>query len=212
MLVMLTAGLSSLRAADADADDKAIRDLAKRYYAAYAAGDLDNFMALWSEKAPDYEAAKKFMAGLYSEAGPMAVKSLTVLWVRRDGDAASVRVFVEIAVADHKVDQQRLFRLSVVLDLSREARHWKVVRYGPPDRWLIARLADAESKEERGRLLDGDSDLIGRGLVLRALEMDREQTRQGRFMEAARLQDLASSWRGDWTTRTYSPGAISTGG
>jgi len=88
--------VSAPSADDGDADDKAIRDLAGRFFDAYAAKDVDAVMALWSKKSPAYEARRKNFAGVFAETGPTELKSLAVVRVRRNGDAASVRVSREL--------------------------------------------------------------------------------------------------------------------
>ncbi len=208
LALILAALPSSPCAADGDADDKAIRDLAGRFFDAYASKDLDAIMALWSEKSPDYEARKKTMAGLYAQTGPIGLKSMEVVRLRRDGGAASVRVRAELTGNDLKTGKLHPFlgRLDRVLDVAREGGEWKILRYTPSDRRLMERLVAAASKAERLRLLDQDSDLVGQGFVFLVLQEGKAQAKLGRFEQASGLLDLAqevADGLGDVETLAY---------
>ncbi len=156
-LLALSLGFSqsTAGAADGDADEKAIRELAGRFFDAYASKDVDACMALWSQQSPDYETHKKTMAGLFAQTGPIKVQSLTVMRVRRDGDAATrcIQCARRLAGDDLKTGKlhSSLGMLDCVLDLGRAGGAWKVLGYDSSDVVLIVRLAEANSKAERLR-------------------------------------------------------------
>jgi len=143
-------------AGNGDADDKALREVIQRFFTAYASKNLDAFIALGSEKSSGYEARKKVMAGLFAGAGAITVKGPTVVRTRRNGDAAAVRVRVELTVNDVITGKPRrgFGATDLVIELARECWRWKVMRYGPSGVWLMERLEETKSKADRLRLLD----------------------------------------------------------
>jgi tetratricopeptide (TPR) repeat protein len=188
----LITGPTPVRAADAPAE-KAIRAFVDRLFKAYARKDLDGFMALWSEKSPDYAVRKRTMRQLFAETGPIDLKALRVLRVVVDGASARVHFRVELAGTNPGTGELHrwLGKLDRLLVLTREGGDWQVRRYLPPEQELAERVAAAKTDEERQRLLAADKAIVDAEFVRQLNELANDQVRRGQFAEAGRLNELA---------------------
>jgi len=181
-----------------------IRGLVKRFFDAYARKDFDGFMSLWTEKSPELAVRKTTMRRIFSETGPIELKSLEVLQVALAGDAGKVHLHVELAGYDPKTGKLHplLGKLDRFLELVREKNEWKVRRYMPPETELADRLGAAKSDEQKQQLL-AEADKLDRGQVVLALVgLTSEAYRGGRQAEALRLNELAlalAPWVSDQT-------------
>jgi CHAT domain-containing protein/tetratricopeptide (TPR) repeat protein len=189
--VLLGVGLS-LGVADRD-DEKAVRTVVERFFAVYAKKDLDGFMALWSEKAPDYATRKQTMQRVFAETGDITLKELTIIEAETKGDAARVRVRVELVGADKNSGKlhSSLGKFNRLLLLGRQDGAWKVLRYGPAEDELLARLLAADGKDAREKLYRENKDLVGRGLMNATNRRTGEEWRRNRLAVAMRINDLA---------------------
>src|SRR5262245_51619376 len=84
-------------------DEAALRALVERYFAAYAKKDPDAFMALWSDRSPDFAARREAIQQRFASLEKIEVRSLAVRrLVAEDSGVpgspgASVRVVVDIS-------------------------------------------------------------------------------------------------------------------
>ena len=77
------------------ADETALRQLVERFFAAYQSGDIGGLMALWSEKSPNFAAAKQTFQQTF-EANKLELKSLTFGRIVLEGGTGSVSVTANI--------------------------------------------------------------------------------------------------------------------
>jgi tetratricopeptide (TPR) repeat protein len=132
------------------------------------------------------------MRRLFAETGDIQLKELTLVQAEAKGDAARVRVRVELAGTDKRTGKPHpaFGKLNRVLELAREDGAWKVRRYGPAEEDLATQLLAAKDKEGRDKLYHANKDLLGTGLVLAMLRLSQEFQR-GRVAEAVQLNDWA---------------------
>ena len=169
------------------------RQIVQRYFALYAAKDLDGFMALWSSQAPDYKSRKQTMQRIFAETGDIQLKELTVVQVEAKDDAACVGVRLELVGADKRTSKPHpdLGKLNRVLLLRRQEGSWKVWRYVPAEQEMLERLLAAKGEDDRRKLYQENKDLLTRQLV-GTINLACLQSAIGRrFDEAVRLNELA---------------------
>lgn len=175
------------------ADEREVRALAEQYFGAYARKDLEGFMALWSEKSPDFATRKQTMQRIFAQTGDIQLKELTIVRSELAGESARLRVQVELIGNDRQSGKLHpdLGKLNRVLQLVREKSVWKVWRYGPADQDLLDRLLAADGKAERERLLKQDRDLVTPQVVSLVNDNCLQLLYQGQRAQAQRRNDLA---------------------
>src|SRR5262245_9132569 len=72
------------------ADEAALRALAEAFFRAWSAKDLDSYLGLWSAKAPELEAHKKYLRSLFSRIERIEASDLTAHKIEVSGDRAVV--------------------------------------------------------------------------------------------------------------------------
>src|SRR5262245_8871712 len=91
--------------------EPAVRAVVEKYFALYAAKNLEELMGLWSEKAPDHASIKRnvqrqFAAEIYRSSLP------TISHVKVEGEKVSLRATVNLTVTDLKSEQKRERRVA----------------------------------------------------------------------------------------------------
>src|SRR5215475_10477217 len=85
---------SVLNASQSSAETEA-RTLVEKYFALYAAKDLDGLMGLWSAKLPD-PAGKRKALGSQLETPEVIFSGLTISRVKIEGERASLRCVLDM--------------------------------------------------------------------------------------------------------------------
>src|SRR5215475_12391013 len=139
-------------------DQEALRALVEKYFALYAAKDLDGLMGLWSEKSPDRSSLKQnlerqFATESYSFSLP------TISRVKAEEDKVGLRATARLTVIDLKSDQKRELQLARNFALVREEMKWKVWRCAPAENDLAEALAQAKTETELAGLLAEEKEL-----------------------------------------------------
>ena len=91
LLAQAAGAVGSGGAARQAGDEAALRDLVRRYFAAFARKDLSAVTALWSAQSPDYVPTRNAITGLFEGARSIAVNELNVLRVTFTADGARSR-------------------------------------------------------------------------------------------------------------------------
>src|SRR5215475_14138451 len=148
---------SVLNASQSSAETEA-RALAEKYFALYAAKDLDGLMGLWSEKSPDRSSFKQnlerqFATESYSLSLP------TISRIKAEEDKVSLRATARLTVIDLKSDQKRELQLARNFALVWEERKCKVWRCAPAENDLAEALAQAKTETELAGLLAEEKEL-----------------------------------------------------
>src|SRR5262245_14212712 len=152
---------SSAPASTQSSAESAVRAVAEKYFALYAAKDLDGLMSLWSGQSPDLESRKQGMQKLFAGYEKIEVKSLAVLRVTIAGEKAKLRVDVEINAVEAKTGKPAAgFGLRKrVMECVKENSGWRVWREESAFENLAAALAETATEKERDTLLAGQKDL-----------------------------------------------------
>src|SRR5215470_3041873 len=134
---------SSIPASHQSSAESAARAVVEKYFALYAAKDLDGLMSLWSEQSPDLESRKQEMQKLFAGYEKIEVKSLAVHRVTIAGEKARLRVDVEINALEAKTGKPAAgFGLrKQVMECVKENGVWRVRREGSAFENLAATLA-----------------------------------------------------------------------
>src|SRR6266545_4882097 len=139
----LSQPVSSAPAIQNSSDQEALRALVEKYFALYAAKDLDGLMGLWSEKSPDRSSLKQnlerqFATESYSLSLP------TISRVKAEEDKVSLRATARLTVIGLKSNQKRELQLARNFALVWEEKKWKVWRCAPAEEDLAEALVTAE--------------------------------------------------------------------
>src|SRR5215471_15418869 len=181
---------SVLNASQSSAETEA-RTLAEKYFALYAAKDLDGLMGLWSAKLPD-PAGKRKALGSQLETSDVSVSGLTISRVKIEVERASLRCVLDMTTTNKQNRQTATERRTSNFHLVREEGVWKLWEITPAVNDLAAALERAASEQEQEQLLAQEKDLVNSSLVsaLRELASPRIQNRD--FAQALRISQLAA--------------------
>src|SRR5262245_57031850 len=86
--------------AQSSAAEAALRALAETFFNTWAAKDLDEFLRLWSAKAPELEARRKATQALFASGDKIELRGLTIRSVKLDGDKAQLRVEADVQMIE----------------------------------------------------------------------------------------------------------------
>ena len=136
-----------------------LRELVEKYFALYAAKNLDGLAGLWSEKSPDFASTKqnlqqRFAIEDYDLSPP------TISQVKIENGQTRLRAAVHLVAVNLTNKQKREERLVCNLVLIREEGRLKVWRYAIAEEDLAEALAKARSEQERAALLAEEKELI----------------------------------------------------
>src|SRR4030095_16409058 len=150
VLSPIQSSASVLKASQSSAETEA-RALVEKYFAFYAAKDLDGLMSLWSKQSPDLESHKQETQKLFAGYEKIGVKSLAVLRVTIAGEKARLRVNVEINAVEAKTGKPAAgFGLrKQVMEFVKEDGGWRGRRDDSVFVHLAAALAEAGTAKER---------------------------------------------------------------
>jgi tetratricopeptide (TPR) repeat protein len=174
-------------------DESALRGLVERFFAAYAREDLAGFMALWSEKSPEYAQRKQTMQKTFADCEKIVVETLTIREVRMEGQTARVRVVVDMSAVEVKTGKpSSLFgRMERTFRYVQEAGEWKVWRYYPTENDLASALLEAKTEEERAALRAAQKELVTKELVAGLLDAGKRELDAGRSAQAMQACEMA---------------------
>lgn len=155
---------SSVPSSPPSSTESAVRAVVEKYFALYAAEDIDGMMSLWSEKSPDYASLKlnlqrQFATENFSFSAPVISR------VKAEGEKASLRATTNLTAINLKSNQKREQSIARNFAFVSEEGKWKVWRFAPAEEDLADALAEAKSEAERARLLIDEKDLVTVELV-----------------------------------------------
>src|SRR5262249_15912226 len=181
---------SVLNASQSSAETEG-RTLVEKYFALYAAKDLDGLMGLWSAKLPD-TAGKRKALGSQLEISDVIFSGLTISRVKIEGEQASLRCVLDMTTTNKQNRQTATERRTSNFHLVREEGVWKLWEMARAVNDLAAALERAASEQEQERLLAQEKDMENSSLVsaLRELASPRIQNRD--FAQALRISQLAA--------------------
>jgi len=174
-----------------------VRGVVEKYFALYAAKDLDGLISLWSAKSPELEARRKSAAELFAGSEKIALKSFAVRQVSVAGDKARVRVEADVQVIEAKTGKEMAGygKLLRTLECVQEAGHWKIWSEASTFDELAAALAAAKGEQERAALLakmqTEERELMTAELVSAVSNRGDRFYEQGDYPQALALHRLA---------------------
>jgi hypothetical protein len=103
--------------------ETAVRALVEKYFALYAAKDLDGLMSLWSRQSPDYLVTRQAMEKQF-ETQTAVPSRLTISRLKIEDKRASLRLAIELTTANqqNKPPSHEVRNLSLICD----AHGWKL--------------------------------------------------------------------------------------
>src|SRR6266545_1216500 len=188
----LSQPVSSAPAIQNSSDQEALRALVEKYFALYAAKDLDGLMGLWSEKSPDRSSLKQnlerqFATESYSLSLP------TISRVKAEEDKVSLRATARLTVIGLKSNQKRELQLARNFALVWEEKKWKVWRCAPAEEDLAEALVKVESEAERAKLLAEEKELVTAELVRAMIGQGYRLYLQSGFDQSIAIYRLSQS-------------------
>ncbi|HKY03622.1 MAG TPA: CHAT domain-containing protein [Blastocatellia bacterium] len=145
--------------------------VAEKYFALFAAEDLDGVMSLWSEKSPDYGSIKKDLQRQFATEDS-SVSDFAVSRVKVENEKATLRATTNLTAVNLKSREKREQRIVRNFAFVREGGEWKVWRSAPAEDDLAEAMVRARTEAERADLLAGEKELV-------TVDLARALTRQG---------------------------------
>ncbi len=172
-------------------EEAAVRVVAEKYFAHYAAQDLNSLLSLWSEQSPDYASLKQnwqrqFATEEYRSNLPVISR------LKVEGVKASLRAMVKLTVTDLKNKQTREQQVVCNFSLVREADAWKLWRVTSAENDLAEALLKATTAEEQERLLAEEQELMNSSLLAALKKLADPLTDNGDYAQALRSYQLAA--------------------
>jgi len=124
----------------------------EKYFALYAAKDLDGLMGLWSAKLPD-PAGKRKALGSQLETSDVIFSGLTISRVKIEGERASLRCVLDMTTTNKQNRRTATERRTSNFHLVREEGMWKLWEITPAVNDLAAALERAASEQEQEQIL-----------------------------------------------------------
>jgi CHAT domain-containing protein/tetratricopeptide (TPR) repeat protein len=180
----------ALNASQSSAETEA-RTLVEKYFALYAAKDLDGLMSLWSAKIPD-PAGKRKALGSQVETSDVSVSGLTISRVKIEGERASLRCVLDISTTNKPNRQTATERQTSNFNLVREEGMWKLWEITPAVNDLAAALERAASEQEQEQLLAQEKDMVNSSLVAALRELASPRIQKRDYAQALITSQLAA--------------------
>jgi tetratricopeptide (TPR) repeat protein len=162
MTMILAAG-----AGRQDSVDPALRAAVDRYFATQQTEDVDGYMSLWAATAqrPRLDQLKFVFAS-----GDDTFSDVVILKTMVTGELTRVRVSaVRQRTAQHPIAGRppitRESKMLISLTYVQEGGEWKLFREAPASDDLAAAVIEAQSVDDRRRLLDADAELLDERLL-----------------------------------------------
>jgi hypothetical protein len=103
--------------------DPVVRAVVEKYFALYAAKDLDGLMSLWSEKSPDYGSSKQSLQRLFTtEDYSFGLPAISRVKVERE--KTGLRATVDLTTTNLKSSQKREQRIARNFVETGHPFHW----------------------------------------------------------------------------------------
>jgi len=168
--------------------ESAVRVVVEKYFAFYAAKDLDGLMSLWSQQSPDYVATRQALEKQFAT-DDAKLDRLTISRLKVEDNRASLRMAVELTMAG---PQSKLSSYEVRnLNLICEADGWKLWQNASSFNELAAALDKAATGEERAKLLAEEKELVNVELVKALNRMGARKDIEGNYAQALKLAQVS---------------------
>jgi tetratricopeptide (TPR) repeat protein len=173
-------------------EEKSLRALVEKYFALYAAKDVEGVFSLWSAQAPEYATLKSNWQRQFATADYRAnLPAISRLKV--EGEKASLRAMVTLTTTDLKSKQQRERQIARNFDLLSEKGVWKVWRVSPAENDLAEALMKVQTEAGRAALLAQEQELVTSELVRALVEQGDRWRNKADYPQALASYRLAQS-------------------
>src|SRR5215213_4684289 len=163
--------------------ESAVRVLVEKYFALYAAEDIDGVISLYSEKAPEYASLKQNLQRQFAT-DDFSVSDPVISRVKVEGEKASLRAATNLTAVNRKSSQKREQRVVRNFGFASEGGQWKIWRSAPAAEDLAEALVGAKTEAERDLLLTEEKDLVTPELVLALNGQGDRLYTQGSYSQA----------------------------
>ena len=192
LLALSLSALAQSPGSPPSSDESAVRAVVEKYFARYAAEDLDGVMSLWSEKSPDYASLKQNLQRQFATED-FSVSDTMISRVKVESEKASLRAVTNLTAINLKSNQRREQRIVRNFAFVREDAKWKVWRSAPAEDDLAEALVKAKTESERAELLAEEKELVTVDLA-RALNSQGDRfANRGEYPQALIIFTLANS-------------------
>jgi CHAT domain-containing protein len=198
------------KSAAPQAEEAALRAVVEKFFAAYDKKDVEEMMALWSEKSPDFASHKQAMQQRFA-VEDYSFANITVTRIKVEGQKASLRVAIDIAVANQQTKQRHEERMMHNFSLVKSEGEWGVWRYTSAADDLAEALVEVKSEEERAQLLAAEREMLTPALTRALIAQGNRSYSRGNYPLAATIYHLAHSIGeriGDQAGIAYTLGSI----
>src|SRR5260221_2886297 len=169
----------------------AVETVVRRFYSAYASGDLDGLMTMWDPGSPSLPAFGDETAPVL-RARCMTLHEVTIDSVELAGDRATVGVHVLLSKHGRTMPE-RYDPHSATLELIRRGGEWRVTRWTSREEAFVDRLLAARNDAEREALLQAEPRLLTLALDRALCRRGLLATNQWRLDDAATLLKLGTT-------------------
>jgi CHAT domain-containing protein len=168
--------------------ESAVRVVVEKYFAFYAAKDLDGLMSLWSQQSPDYVATRQALEKQFAT-DDAKLGRLTISRLKVEDKRASLRLAVELTMAGQqsKLSSYEVRNLSMIC----EADGWKLWQNASSFNELAAALDKAATGEERAKLLAEEKELVNVELVKALNRLGARKDIEGNYAQALKLAQVS---------------------
>jgi CHAT domain-containing protein/Tfp pilus assembly protein PilF len=174
-------------------DEASLRRFIEKYFTAYEKRDLNELIAMWSEKSPNVASNKKTLQELFSATQKIEIKALNISAIAMDKDKVRIRLSVELNALDSKTGEnlKGAGKLNRTLHLVKESEEWKIWQNLSSEEELAAALVEAKTGVERKQLLESDKQLVTTALLQILLTEGRRLYVQGNSTHALAIYQLS---------------------
>lgn len=174
-------------AAFAQSDDAALRAIVGQYFDAYTKKDWEAFAALWHERSPSL-AARSNIWQQQAASFDFKFTEPAISRLKVENDAATLRVAVRRTMTAKNYNSTNITEIRSEMSFLRVNGEWKLWDETSAVGSLLNALTVAKTDDERRQLLDEDSDLITRELLLLLNGQSDRAYAQGQYTRALGLQ------------------------
>ena len=186
---------NSAAASSKSLPDSALRQLADRYYAAYAHKDSKAMMSLWATQSPGRNSRSKQLRDWFVSTTSLTVSDLSVDDIEHSPTRAKLTLRMKIKASNEPSPEPR--RVVRTLTCVREANLWKIWSDTDDFETLATALVNAKGEAERTAILSKNTQKVSPELILSLFTQIRSLETAGDFphaMAAATLgKDIAES-------------------
>jgi CHAT domain-containing protein len=177
---------------NAQNDEQAtVRRVVEQFFAAFQKKDLQNSMALWSEKSPDLTARRQTIQQTFARYRTIELKNPGLNNLIVETNKATVQVSGELSVVGTQTGAISTLQMSWAIELVKEMGAWKILKYVTREDELAEALSAASTPEARSTLLNAQPELVTPELVNAFIKHARQLLAQGRQAEALMISDQA---------------------